>query len=63
MSFINWIVDHLSSEDVIDAYFIISDLVDINLTDEEMCESASFDSLANATANKESDVPIGKRVL
>ena len=61
-----FIIDRLPSEDVIDAYFIMSDLVDINLTDIEICERASFDSLASATVREsksERYVPIGKQVF
>lgn len=65
MSIINFLIDSLPSEDVIDLYFVLSDLKDINLTDAEMCESASLDSLANATVREHSgkDVPIGKLVI
>ena len=66
MSFVNWMIDSLASEDVIDLYFILSDLVDINLTEAEMCESACFDSLASATSreyNGEKCIPIGKQVF
>ena len=51
MSFVNWVIDSLASEDVIDLYFILSDLVDINLTEEERCETAYFDALASATVS------------
>ena len=66
MSFVNLWIDSLPSEDVIDLYFIMSDLVDINLTDVEICERASFDSLASATlreCNGEKYIPIGKQVF
>ena len=66
MSFVNWMIDSLASEDVIDLYFILSDLIDINLTEAEMCESACFDSLANATVREhkgDNKIPIGKLVL
>ena len=67
MSFVNWVIDTLASEDVIDLYFILSDLVDINLTEAEICESAYFDALASATVReqggKNSAVPLGKLVL
>jgi len=63
--FVEMVIDRLPSEDVIDAYFILSDLVDINLTDVEICERASFDSLASATVREYDgkDVPIGKQVF
>lgn len=63
--FINWFIDSMASEDVIDLYFILSDMVDINLTDEERCETAYFDSMASHTAGEysaNSDVPLGKQV-
>ena len=41
-------IDSLANEDVIDLHFILSDLVDINLTEAEIFERASFDSLASA---------------
>ena len=66
MSFVNLLIDSLPSEEVIDLYFIMSDLVDINLTDSEMCDRASFDSLASATVreyNGEKYTPIGKQVF
>ena len=34
MSFVNWVIDSLASEDVIDLYFILSDLVDVNLSED-----------------------------
>ncbi len=66
MSFVNWAIDTLASEDVIDLYFILSDLVDINLTEAEICESACFDALASTIARDgkgDCNIPIGKRVL
>jgi hypothetical protein len=65
MSFVNWVIDSLASEDVIDIYFILSDLVDIDLTAEELCETAYFDALATATVNEYNGdrVPLGKLVL
>lgn len=66
MSFVNWMINSLASEDVIDLYFILSDLVDINLTEAEMCESACLNSLASATVreyNGENNIPIGKQVF
>jgi hypothetical protein len=66
MSFVNWVFDNLSSEDVIDLYFVLSDLVEVNLTEAELCESAYYDSMANHTANNhkgKGNVPIGKVVI
>ena len=66
MSFTRWVFDTLASEEVIDLYFIQSDLIDINLTDAEICESDYYDSLANATVcehKKDNRIPIGKQVV
>jgi hypothetical protein len=65
---IGWIADRLSSSDFIDLYFILSELVDINLTDTELCETASLDSLSVSYAevylgNKQCDIPTGKIVV
>ena len=67
MSFANWVIDTLASEDVIDLYFILSDLVDINLTEAEITENACLDALATYTTSNEGqgdrNIPIGKLVL
>jgi len=63
---VNWFIDRLPSNDFVDVYFVLSDLVDINLTDAERCETASLDSLAAATLREhdgKNDVPIGKQVI
>ena len=66
MFFVNWLTDSPASDDVIDLNFILSDLVDINLTDAEIYETGSYDSLANAAVRVyrgERKIPIGKQVL
>jgi len=66
MSFVNWVIDSLASEDLIDLYFILSDLVDLNLTEEEITDNACLDSLASNTVNghrgDDKNIPLGKRV-
>jgi len=65
-NFVNWMIDSLPSETIIDAYFILSDLVDVNITESEQCESACYDSLAQDIAHKHKDddgIPLGKLVL
>lgn len=55
-----------AGEAVIDLFFNDSKLVDINLTDAELCETASFDSLASATVREYSgdpNTPVGKQVF
>ncbi|MHC4749241.1 MAG: hypothetical protein ACYTFW_05140 [Planctomycetota bacterium] len=66
MSFVNWMFDKLASEDVLDLYFVLSDMIEINLTEAEKCEQAYFDSMATQTTRinqGENKVPIGKQVL
>lgn len=65
MSFINWVIDALASEDVIDLYFILSDLVDVPISDDEAYETAYFDAKARHTAHNhkgDDNIPMGKRV-
>ena len=66
MFIINWLTDSPASDDVIDLNFILSDLVDINLTDAEIYETGSYDFLANAAVREyrgERKIPLGKQVL
>jgi len=67
MSFVNRMVDKiadsLAGSDVIDSYFIMSDLKEINLTQEERTQTAFFDSQANDSKRQDNDPrPIGKQV-
>ena len=66
MSFVNWIFETIASEDVIDSYFILSDLADIYLTDADHCEISYYDSMANTKGREqplEHHTPIGKQVF
>ena len=66
MSFVNWVFDTLANEDVIDLYFILSDMFEINLTEAEIYETAHYDAFASATVQenkRERKVPLGKLVL
>jgi hypothetical protein len=69
MSFINWIIDSLATEDVIDSYIIMSDLVDLKgtITESETQQRSDFDSRASAAVGQrqaDSDgTPNGKRVI
>ena len=65
---LGWIADKLSSSDFIDLYFVLSELVDIHLTDAELCETASLDSLAvnfaeSYLGKEQSSIPNGKLVI
>lgn len=65
-TFLNWAADHITFADVIDLYFIVSDLVDIQISETERCETAYFDAMAMNTidsAGKYGNIPIGKLVL
>ena len=65
-AFVNWFIDRFSSEDIVDAKWILSDMIDIDLTPEERNEQAYYDAQAtHANANHRGDdsgIPIGKRV-
>ena len=62
--FVNWMIDHLSSRDIIDLYFVQSDLKNLSLTPGERAEMAAYDQLAQETASKagNSKIPLGKQV-
>ena len=65
---LNWVADAFARSDIIDLYFIVSDLVDIPLSDDALFETAYFDTMSmNATEGSEAhpraNIPIGKLVL
>jgi hypothetical protein len=65
---LNWVADTLARSDIIDLYFILSDLVDIPISEAEACETGHFDALAtytveNAPTRNQKKVPLGKLVL
>ena len=65
-AFMDWVIDTLASEDIIDLYFIVSDLIDIPLSEAELAETAFYDSMATSTVNAYqggSGIPLGKLVL
>lgn len=65
-SFINWFIDSMASEDVIDLYFILSDMVEIDIGVEEHAERGHLDATAmHVNSNHRGDdrgIPLGKRV-
>jgi hypothetical protein len=66
MSFVNWVLDSIAGDDYLDLHFVVSDLVDINITEAEICEIAHFDSMASFSArefNGDGKTPTGKQVL
>ena len=65
---LNWVADAFAHADIIDLYFIVSDLIDIPLTDDERFEQAYFDTMTTRTAeniNRKDyqDIPLGKLVV
>jgi hypothetical protein len=62
----SWKVDHLARTDILDLDFVMSDLVDIPITDAEQMESAMYDALATLVAERAADksnTPNGKQVF
>ena len=49
------------SDQVIDSYFIYSDLEDIPISEAEKVEGACYDSQSE-TDNQDDDIPVGLRV-
>ncbi len=64
---LNWLVDTMARTEILDLYFVVTDLIDIPCTPAEAAESAFYDSLATRTVNNfnlsNSNVPIGKLVI
>ena len=62
---LNWFADTMARTDVIDLYFIVSDLVDLTITDAERCQTAHYDAMAMSSLGEghASNVPLGKLVL
>ena len=64
--FLDWLVDTMARTEVIDLYFVNSDLVEIPQSDIEIAEAAGYDSLARNIAAEERGErrkPLGKIVL
>jgi hypothetical protein len=56
--------DWNASEEVIDLYFIQSDMKDIEFSEEELYETAQYDAFAEARNKKSKKrVPLGKLVI
>jgi hypothetical protein len=65
---LNWVADTLARSDIIDLYFIVSDLIDIPISEAEACETAYFDAMATHTIESDQNIkskriPLGKLVL
>ena len=65
---LNWVADTFAQSDIIDLYFVVSDLIDIPLSDDEIFETAYYDTMAmraveGMTGDENPGVPLGKLVL
>ena len=65
---LNWIADTLTRTDIIDLYFVITDLVDMHIPEEERIEMDCMNAAAmnverDTDYNALQDVPLGKLVL
>ncbi|MBN1666718.1 MAG: hypothetical protein JW862_06505 [Anaerolineales bacterium] len=49
-SIYNWLVDTMARTDVIDLFFVVSELIDIPQSEHDIAERAYYDSMACATA-------------
>lgn len=63
---LNWIADTFARSDIVDLYFVVSDLFDIEISEAEICETAYFDAMASSQAQEYQtqgrNVPNGKTV-
>ena len=66
MSLINCVMDRLDGGDIIDLYFILSDLKDMNISEREAAETSYLDAQARFTEKQNTGTspgtPIGKQV-
>lgn len=51
-----------AANDIVDAYFIQSDLKDVYITEAESIATAHYDSMASNTSGGDKNTPIGKQV-
>lgn len=51
-----------AAHDIVDLYFIQTDLKDVNITPAEKSQTAYFDAMASNTSGADGDIPIGKQV-
>lgn len=49
---LNWMIDTTARIEILDLYFVVSDLIDIPVTDQEKFDSAYYDSMCNQTAGR-----------
>ena len=50
MSIIDWAKSYIAGKDIIDIYFVLTDLKDIPITEQERVDGACNDALATHTA-------------
>lgn len=64
-AFFDFVTSFASSEDIIDLFFILSDMKDIVQSADELCEQSCLDSLCSMTTNDRgivNEIPLGKQV-
>lgn len=66
--FLDWVSDRFANTDIIDLYFILSDLIDIPVSEAGLYESAHFDAFASQITESSQrgdfgNIPLGKLVL
>ena len=62
---LNWFVDTMARTETLDLYFVVSDLIDIPVSEEDLAENNYYDTMTEdmvATA-KRKNVPLGKLVI
>ena len=66
MSLITWVIESIAGcKQVIDAEFILTDLVEVKISEREKFEMGLYDAMAGDTTNKAKEAdhqPKGKRV-
>ena len=68
MNIVSRIFNSLAGEDIIDLYFVLSDLKDFPITEAEATETAYYNSMASNAVNEnhngdDDGIPLGKLVL
>jgi hypothetical protein len=63
MSFVRWVIDSLINEDVIDTQFILSDLYDLEISEQERVDREILGAFGDGLLDRPDDSrPMGKRV-
>jgi hypothetical protein len=64
---LNWLVDTMARTEILDLYFVVTDLIVIPQTPAELAERGHYDAMCiravNETDLSKNSVPIGKLVI